>query len=677
MLRLDKRLTVTAQTPKEPNLAEMFSPEDRQAIANHCWDGYETDEQSREEWRKRNQKGMDLALQIAKTKTFPWPNCSNVKFPLVTIATLQFHSRAYSALVSGPNLVKADVYGADPDGRKHAVAQAVSEHMSYQLLREDRSWEEQHDRLLINLPIVGTAFKKTYHASSAGHNKSELVLAKDLVMDYYAKSVETCARKTEIIPHTRNEMVEKMLTGLFIDCTEEKWFREPARPMPQPSQSEQDKRAGLSQPVPDSATPFTVLEQHCWLDLDDDGYEEPYIVSFEPVSRSLLRIVARWSSDADVSRQAKTGRIYKIVQEEYYTKYGFIPSPDASIYDIGFGILLGPLNEAVNSLVNILIDGGVMSTTGGGFLGKGAKIRGGNYSFAPNEWKRVDSTGEDLAKSIVPLTVREPSMVLFQLLGLLINYTDRVSGSNDVMVGENPGQNTPAETSRMLVEQGSAVFKAIFKRTYRAMKWEFEKLYVLNGVNLPPSTSYGPRGDVISRDMYLGDPGSVCPAADPDMTSEAEAKQQAIAIKQDAATTPGYDIVAVTRRYLQAWKVKDIDLIYPGPDKVPQGKDVKVVLQEMKMQQAQMELEVQNQQFMAALLEEARMNTALIVKIQAELEIAAKAEAGNDADRQINAMNTMLGMVKQKQDTTFKAIELALKKKEIDKPDPKPASGSK
>lgn len=674
MLRLDKYITIRPETAQATNLAGEFTPEDRDVIGRLVWDGYVTDEHSRTEWRRKNQSGMDLALQIAKAKSFPWPNCSNVKFPLITIATLQFHSRAYSALVNGPEIVKAEVYGKDPDGQKTALAAAISAHMSFQVLKEDQPWEEQHDRLLINIPIVGTAFKKSYFSASKGHNVSELVLAKDLVMDYYAKSVEDCRRKTEIILFNRNDLIEKMLTGVFLDCTDQPWFTQDAKPLAVPSQSDQDKRAGVSQPAQsDADTPFTILEQHRWLDLDNDGYAEPYIVSIESSSKTLLRIVARWSKDADVSR-TPSGRIYRIVAEEYYTKYGFIPSPDASIYDIGFGVLLGPLNESVNSLINILIDSGVMESTAGGFLGKGAKIRGGNYSFAPNEWKRLDATTEDIGKSVWPLPVRSPSAVLFQLLGLLINYTDRVSGATDTMVGENPGQNTPAETSRMMVEQGSKIFGAIFKRTWRSMKNEFEKLYVLNGTYLPSTSSYGPAGVSVSREMYLGSAGSICPAADPNMTSDAEAKQQVLAIKQDAMTTPGYDIAAVTRRFLAAFKVKDPDILYPGPDKIPPGKDMKIVLQEMKGEEKRMQLEVQNQQFMLNLMEESRMNTALIAQMEAEIALAAKTASGDDGDRQINAMNTMLGLMKQKQDGTLKLLELRLKEKELDKPDPKTAS---
>jgi hypothetical protein len=121
---------------------------------------------------------------------------------------------------------------------------------------------------------------------------------------------------------------------------------------------------------------------------------------------------------------------------------------------MGFGTLLGPLNESVNTILNQLIDAGTMATTAGGFLGRGAKIRGGQYTFAPLEWKRVDSTGDDLQKSIYPLPVREPSQVLFQLLSLLIDYTNRISGTTSATVGEMPVANTPPPPRRPCSTRG-------------------------------------------------------------------------------------------------------------------------------------------------------------------------------------------------------------------------------
>ncbi len=222
-------------------------------------------------------------------------------------------------------------------------------------------------------------------------------------------------------------------------------------PLSDKSTLDADRRTGKNAPEGNTNTPFTCLEQHCWLDLDDDGYAEPYVVTIEENSQAVLRIVSRWDREEDVERDSKN-RIISINPMEYFTKIPFIPSPDGGIMDIGFGVLLGPLNESVNSAINQMFDSGTLSNTAGGFLGRGAKIRGGVYQFAPFSWNRVDSTGDDLRKNIFPLPVREPSAVMFQLLGMLIDYTNRISGATDMLTGVNPGQNTPAS----LVIVGSA-----------------------------------------------------------------------------------------------------------------------------------------------------------------------------------------------------------------------------
>src|SRR5258706_9432508 len=145
---------------------------------------------------------------------------------------------------------------------------------------------------------------------------------------------------------------------------------------------------------------------------------------------------------------APNNHIIRIDPVHYFTKYTFIPSPDGGFYGLGFGALLGPLNQSVDTLVNQLVDAGTMSNSGGGFLARGVKIKGGKSSFDPFEWKPVDSTGDDLRKNIFPLPIREPSNVLFQLLGMLVGYAEKISGATDIMTGVSPGQNTPAETSR-------------------------------------------------------------------------------------------------------------------------------------------------------------------------------------------------------------------------------------
>src|SRR5580658_10882967 len=183
-LRLTKHIKIDADVASSPNLCDKFSEEDLTNIGQLVWEGYTRDKQSREKWEKRMQAGMDLAMQIQKDKTFPWANCSNVVFPLVTIAALQFSARSYANIIQGTDVVRYRVIGEDPMGQLKDQANRISMHMSYQVLEEDTAWEEQHDRLLINLAIVGCNFIKTYFSPSMGHNVSELVMARDLVLDY-------------------------------------------------------------------------------------------------------------------------------------------------------------------------------------------------------------------------------------------------------------------------------------------------------------------------------------------------------------------------------------------------------------------------------------------------------------------------------------------------------------
>jgi len=267
------------------NLADLLKDEELKDIGRRVRESYETDEQSRRKWKIRNEDATELALQITKAKTTPWPNAANVKFPLLTIAALQFASRAYPALVKAPDLVKFRVQGRDQDGQKAARAGRISAHMSYQLLEQDEAWEEDQDKAFLALPILGCLFKKSYYDPVLGHNVSKLVLPKDLAVHYYAKSIEEAARKTEIFELYTNEVRERELRGIF----KEQDYGPPETPTEKP----EDSRQGLTAPLDDKDTPRTFLEQHLFLDLDGDGYKEPYVVTIEKATEKVARIVAR------------------------------------------------------------------------------------------------------------------------------------------------------------------------------------------------------------------------------------------------------------------------------------------------------------------------------------------------------------------------------------------------
>jgi len=486
------------------NLAEDLDEETLIGIGKECKHGYEIDRESRKDWENDLEEWTELATQVRFNKNFPWPDSSNVKYPLLSTAAMQFAARAYPSLVpSDGKVVKAKIIGKDPMGAKKERADRVSGYMSYQLMYEMGDWEEDMDKLLMILPIVGTCFKKTYWDSSAQKMRSCLVLPKDLVVNNWAKSLDEAERISEVFEMSPRTLEERKRAKLFRDVE-----------LPEPRVRTDIGYSG------DDTTPYTLIEQHCYLDLDDEGYKKPYIVTFEEDSGEVLRIASRWHVE-DVELDDE-GEIVRIQPTQYYTKFSFVPNPDGSFYSIGFGVLLGPLNESVNTLINQLIDAGSINNLQSGWIGKGLKIRTGDTKFKLGEWKQVNATGDDLRKQIVPLPSKEPSDVLFKLMGALITSGKELASVAEIFTGKMPGQNTPATTTMASVEQGMKVFTAVYKRIYRSLEAEFKKLYKLNGIYLDPNKYITVLDTAIGPDDFKSTDYDVCPGADPTAVSQTE-----------------------------------------------------------------------------------------------------------------------------------------------------------
>ena len=652
----------------EANIAELLSDDQLNKIGSQVVQNFETDLQSRAVWEKRMEQSMKLALQVAEAKNFPWPNSSNIKFPLVTIAALQFHARAYPALVNGDTPVKCRVIGEDPDGEKQKRAERIETHMSYQIMEEDEAWESEMDKALIIAPIVGCAFKKTYFDPILEHNVSETILAKDFVVNYWAKSIDTAPRYTHILYYTRNDLYEREVRGLWKEVGGTK----PATPNLNSGtgalQAAQNKAQGTQPPqMVDSSTPYEILEHYCSIDFDGDGYEEPYIVYVRRDTKKVARIVPRYFEKG--INKNKEGKVLNIVAEQVFTKYPFIPSPDGGFYDLGFGVLLGPLNESINTIINQLTDAGTMSVTAGGFISRGIKMRSGNNSFIPNEWKHVDTSGDDLRKGIMPLPVREPSQVLFTLLNLLINYGERTGGAVDILVGQSPGQNTPAETSRTTAEEGKKVFNGIFKRTYRSLKQEFRKQYRLNQLHISEDKLYiseaAGKGVILEKD-YAGSSSDVRPSADPAVTSDSLRVQQAATVQAASQNNPGlYSRYEAEKRFLVALKVSDIDRLLPdpkGPNAIPAaGPGEKVQIEMIKAKTAQAEMDLQLKLGLLKLMKEAELSQAKIQKLEAEVAFIGAEIQSIPRDQKLNEVQAAIAQAKERREGITSSIDTMTK----------------
>lgn len=356
----------------------------------------------------------------------------------------------------------------------------------------------------------------------------------------------------------------------------------------------------MDNPAQDDTTPYSIIEQHTYLDLDDDGYKEPYIVTFHRESAKVLRITARF--DDNTMYFDDDGELLKIEPIQYYTKFGFIPNPDGSFYDMGFGTLLGPLNEAVNTLINQLIDAGTLNNMQSGFIGKGLRLKLGEARFTPGEWKSVNATGADLKQQILPLPTKEPSNVLFQLMGSLVTSGKELASVAEIFTGKMPGQNTPATTTMATVEQGMKVFTAVYKRIYRSLNEEFKKMYCLNGVYLNPETyvavldtTVGPDDFDVEAKTY-----NICPGADPSANSQQEKLIKAQGLMELMSTMgPLMDPLEVLRRLFDAME-------QPNPERLfspqiqqtgqmpPPPPDPKMLEMQMKGQMEQQSLQMKS-----------------------------------------------------------------------------------
>lgn len=524
------------------NLADTLSEDRLEEIGSLCKEGFERDLRSREDWERELDEWTDLAMQIRTEKTFPWPKASNVKYPLLSTASMQFAARAYPSLIpSNGKVVQGQVIGKDPSGEKRKKADRVATYMSYQLMHDMHKWEEDMDKLLMMLPIIGTVFKKTFYDANKEKIKSCLIGPKDLVVDYWAHSLEDAERVSEIIAMTPRQLKERQRKGLFLDVD--------LGQQPQPH-TDNNERTNPFDGAVDETTPYTLIEQHRFLDLDDDGYEEPYVVTFHKESGTVLRIVARFDEDGIEERD---GQVVRITPHHYYTKFSFVPNPDGSFYSLGFGVLLGPINEAVNSLINQLVDAGTLSNMQGGFIGKGLRLKMGEQRFSPGEWKTVNSTGDDLRKNIVALPAKDPSNVLFQLMGSLITSGKELASVAEIFTGKMPGQNTPATTTMATVEQGMKVFTAVYKRIFRSLDEEFKKIYHLNGIYLDPQTELAVLDEPIGPDDFKDESYDICPAADPSAVSQQEKLMKAQGLIEIMGMAPGMlNPIEVVSRVLEA-----------------------------------------------------------------------------------------------------------------------------
>ena len=534
------------------NLAAVIDPDDLVLVGLEVSAMFEADKGSRSDWEEMYAKGLDLLGFRMEERTKPFRGAAGATHPMLTEAIIQFQAQAFKELMPAGGPVRTQIMGKETV-EKFQQAGRVQDFMNYQITTVMEEYTPEFDQQLFYTGYGGSTFKKVYYDYQLGRMVSKLCLADDVYIPYSGSSVVSqCPRLTNRIAMDSNEYKKRALAGEYLDLDAETYSA--------PSSGNQiqdavDKITGIT-PTTDIGEVF-LLEQ--LVDLDLPGFEDvgedgqptgvklPYVVTMIEDSQRVVGIRRNWKED-DKKHQRRN----------YYVHYVLVEGPGA--YGLGFVHLIGGLGKAATSALRQLIDAGTLANLPAGFKAKGARIADDSTPIQPGEWRDIDAGGAELAASLLPLPYKEPSQVLFGLLGFLVDAGKRLSSTADMQVGDG-NQYAQVGTTLALLERGSMVMSSIHKRLHYAQTLEFRLLFEGFGQYMPDEYPYEVPG--ASRKIKKSDFNtmvSVQPVADPNIFSSAQRIQLAQMQLQLAQTAPQmHNMYEAYYRMYAALNIRDID----------------------------------------------------------------------------------------------------------------------
>lgn len=545
------------------NLAAVIDPDDLARISIDVAAMFEADKGSRSDWENMYAKGLDLLGLKIEERTKPFRGAAGVAHPMLMEAIIQFQAQALKELLPAGGPVRSQIMGKETV-EKYQQAGRVQDFMNYQITTVMEEYTPEFDQLLFYTGYGGSTFKKVYYDHQLGRMVSKLCLADDVYVPYNGSSVVSqCPRLTHRIPMDANEYKKRVLAGEYLDYN----IQTLATPSdPSPIQAAVDKVVGV-QPTDDVGEVF-LLEQLVDLDLpgfedkDEDGnptgIKRPYVVTLAEDSLKVIGIRRNWKENDE-----------KCLRRNYFVHYVLVEGPGA--YGLGFVHLIGGLSKAASSALRQLIDAGTLANLPAGFKAKGARIADDSDPIQPGEWRDIDAGGAELSASLLPLPYKEPSQVLFGLLGFLVDAGKRLSSTADMQVGDG-NQYAQVGTTLALLERGSMVMSSIHKRLHYAQTLEFRLLFEGFGQYLGDDYPYDVPG--ATRRIKKADFSSmvsVQPVADPNIFSAAQRIQLAQMQLQLAQSAPQmHNMYEAYYRMYAALNIRDIDgILLPQHTNMP------------------------------------------------------------------------------------------------------------
>jgi len=541
------------------NLAETLDEGTLGEISSTVYDNYMADKSSRQEWESMFERGFDLLGLKIQESSEPFEGACNAVHPLLVESAVKFQSKASQELFPSAGPVKTQILGKSNADRERQ-ANRVKNFMNYQLTEQMPEYFDEFERMLFHLPLIGSAFKKLYYDANLKRPVAEFVPIDQFYVSYYASNLRKADRYTHVIYRSPIDLAKDIRSGIYSNTE----LPRATTPEPTAFASKMDTILGLT-PTEDTDPQYVLLEQHCYLEIDEPNAEEgialPYIVTLEEQSKNILCIRRNYKSD-DPNQEKIT----------HFVHYRFVPG--FGFYGFGLMHFLGNLTMSATAAMRSLIDAGQFANLPGGFKAKGVRMVGDNDPISPGEFKEVESTGMDLAKAIVPLPYKEPSSTLFQMLGFVTQAGQKFADSTEQIVSEASSYG-PVGTTMALLEASSKFFSAIHKRLHKAQRDEFRILARIDYDYLPSEYPYDVPFE--SRSIYKSDFDGrvdVIPVSDPNIPSNAHRLMIAqMAMQMAQQSPPGmFNLEALSRTILSAANMPNLEEILP-PKQKPQPLD--------------------------------------------------------------------------------------------------------
>jgi hypothetical protein len=534
------------------NLAEILDEGQLAQLAGDLTGEFDEDVGSRKDWIQTYADGLELLGMKVEDRTEPWPGACGVYHPLLAEAVVKFQAETMMETFPAQGPVRTKVIGKETPAKRDAASR-VQEDMNHQLTDVMVEYRPEHERMLWGLGLAGNAFKKVYYDPSLGRQVAMYVPADDVVVPYGASSLEAAERVTHVMRKTPNELKKLQRDGFYRDVD----LGEPTNTLDEIEKAIAEK-LGFRAETDDR---YKLLEMHVDLVIEDDEYRDeddadvalPYVVTIDKATETVLSIRRNW----DPSDKKKLKR-------NHFVHYSYVPG--FGFYAFGLIHLIGAFAKSGTSIIRQLVDAGTLSNLPGGFKTKGLRVKGDDTPISPAEWRDVDVASGTMRDNIMPLPYKEPSGVLYQLLGTIVEEGRKFAGAADMKVSDMSGQ-APVGTTLAILERTLKMMSAVQARVHYAMKQEFKLLKAIIADYTPESYSYEP--DEGSRKAKKSDYDSVevIPVSDPNAATMAQKIVQYQAVIQLAQMAPQiYDLPYLHRQMLEVLGIQNAQKLVPLVD---------------------------------------------------------------------------------------------------------------